>query len=153
MAGRETRETTIDGCTYRVTQLGATTGAQVMFRLGRAFAAVMASVSQGELDLAALSPSDFDWIVVTMKASTKFDLVDTVGGGTVRTVDLAPLFDEHFAGRYGQMLEWLKFALEVNFGPLADAVRSVLSGVTALSDSSRPKAATGSAGASSSASG
>ena len=41
--GRRQKTIEIDGVQYRITQLGATTGGQVMFRLGRAFAAIIRS--------------------------------------------------------------------------------------------------------------
>lgn len=160
---RETKDTTIAGVRYQVTQLGATTGGQVMYRLGRAFAVLMAGAAQDKIDLGALPPSDFDWLVKTLQATTKVGIVDDVtitdklgnaekvGSGHERMLDLGMVFDDHFAGKYPQMLEWLKFALEVNFGPLSDALGGLIRGLTGLSPSKPQPAATGSPGGSSSA--
>jgi hypothetical protein len=141
---KQTQETTIDGVPYRVTQLGATTGGQIMFRLGRAFGAVVAGLRVGNVTLDALDPADFDWLVKTLQPATKVGIVDVAGGGKVNFVDLPHVFEDHFAGRYPQMLEWLKFSLEVNYGPLQGALGSLFRGAMALSPSISPKASTGS---------
>ena len=33
-------------------------------------------------------------------------------------------FEVHFAGRYHVLVQWLRFAHEVNYGPLADWLRT-----------------------------
>jgi hypothetical protein len=85
-----------------------------------------------------------------MQTGTKVGIVDDAGGGTVRMIDLKLVFEDHFAGKYAELLEWLKFSLEVNFGPLPVALGNVIRGATALSSSTRPPASTGSPGGSSS---
>lgn len=122
-----------------------------MFRLGRAMGVIIAGLRVGSIDLRALSPEDFDWLVQQMIPMTQVGVVDVAGDGKVKWHALVVDFDDHFAGRYKQLIAWLKFALEVNFGPLQDALASVLRGSAALSDSKPPQASTGSSGDSSSA--
>jgi hypothetical protein len=144
----------IDGVKYRITQLGALTGKQLMFRLGRTFAAVALGLRSGTLDvgvISSLDPADFDWIVQTLIPTTDVGIHDVEGDGKLKWHKLSVDFDDHFAGRYPQLIEWLQAGLEVNFGPLRDALGSIFRGAAALSASSPPKASTGSAGDSSSA--
>jgi len=148
--GRRQKTIEIDGVQYKITQLGATTGGQVMFRLGRAFAAIIAGLRVGNLTVDTLDPADFDFLVKVMQPTTDVGITDTRGDGQVKWHKLTVDFDEHFAGRYPQMLEWLKGTLEANFGPLQDALGSLFRGAAALSDSKPQKESTGSPGDSSS---
>jgi hypothetical protein len=152
---RETKETTIEGITYEVMQLGGKVAGDVMFRLGRAFGAVLGGLKNGELRLDMLEQADFDWLREVMIKETKVGIVDTVGGGKVRMMPLATVFDEHFAGPEGirAQFQWLLFCLEANFGPLQDAVGKIIRGVKAPSLSKPPTAPSGSVGDSSSAPG
>lgn len=141
---RKTETVAIGGFEYRITQLGATTGGQVMFRLGRAFAVIMAGLKDGTFSVESLSPADFDWLVKTMQGTTQVGIPDVKGDGSVKFHNLSLLFDDHFAGRYPELIEWLKGALEVNYGPLGAALGSIFRGATALSDSKLPPGSTGS---------
>ena len=148
---RKVEEATIDGVRYQVQQVGAALGAEIMFRLARSFGAIIAGLNVGTLSVESLSPADFNWLLKQLVSGTKVGIVDEKGDGRERMADLSFVFDDHFAGRYPQMLEWMKFALEVNFGPLAGALGSLIRGAGMLgSNSSRPKAATGGSGDSSS---
>jgi hypothetical protein len=140
----------IDGVQYRIRQMGAVTGGQVMFRLGRAFAMLAAGLANGTMDLQSLSASDFDWLIKTLILTTEVGIIDVNGTGDRKWHKLEHDYDEHFAGRYQQMIQWLKGALEINFGPLQDALGSLFRGASALSTSPRQPVSTGSSGDSSS---
>jgi hypothetical protein len=150
MPKRQETVTISDGVQYRITQLGAMTGKQVMFRLGRVFAAVALGLRTGGVDvvglLSALDPVDFDWVVQTLIPTTDVGIIDVAGDSSLKWHKLSVDFDDHFAGRYPQLLEWLKAGLEINFGPLSDALGSIFRGAAGLSVSSHPKASTGTAG-------
>jgi hypothetical protein len=45
-----------------------------------------------------------------------------------QTVPLASCFDEHFAGEIGEEIDWLVFALEVNFGRFFQRLKVAASG-------------------------
>jgi hypothetical protein len=123
---RKVQDQVIGDTTYRVTQLGATTGSKVMFRLIRAFASIAAGLQTGQLSFESMTPEDFDWLVTTMQPTTKVQVVDVAAGnGSSKFVDLSFMFDDHFAGKYFEMVDWLKFALEVNFGPFADVLGKI----------------------------
>lgn len=148
---RKIGERTIDGVRYQVQQVGASLGAEIMFRLARSFGAILAGLNVGTLSVESLSPADFNWLLKTLIAGSKVGIVDEKGDGRERMADLSFVFDEHFAGKYPQMLEWMQFALEVNFGPLDAALGSLIRGAGMLgSNSSRRPAATGGSGDSSS---
>ena len=43
-----------------------------------------------------------------------------------KEVPLKPLFDLHFEGRINELFDWLRFAAEVTYGPLAERLRAEL---------------------------
>ena len=123
-----TRE--IRGFSYVVMQLGAGKGREVMLRLakvtGPAIGAILAAVPGGKLqnildaDVTALGPA-VGKIFESLSAQDLAFFCQTFGETTLvyleenkhpRVIDV---FDEHFAGNYLAMLQWLAFAVEVNF--------------------------------------
>lgn len=147
---RENREITIDGTTYRVKQLGAHTGSQVLFRVGRALPTLMSGVGIRPEDL---SPEDFNYVVECFKKHTQVSVTDTNGGGGSRFIEMThgEMYDDLFAGHYERMFAWMKFSWEVNFSSFFGAVAGLVRARKDLATSVSPKAATGSAGDSSSA--
>ena len=133
---RKTKETVIDGTSYRIKQFGAETGSDVLFRLGRGLA------------MSDLKPSDFTYVRDLLRDNTEVQIVDTKGDGRRTWVPLASSFDDHFSGRYKEMAEWLKFAFETNFGDFLGVVRDLVGSRADLS-SFVPKGATGDSGDSS----
>ncbi len=126
---RKTETRDIGGLRYQVMQLGAIRGRAVMLRLtkviGPAIAALMAAKPKGEgkgildVDVAALG-GIFEKLELTeadleffCQAFGEVSFVTLPDGKHPRVVDC---FDDHFAGRYGDMLSWLAFSAEVNFG-------------------------------------
>lgn len=113
--GLRTDDRVIGDCTYRVTQLGAIQGQKVMVRLanvlGRAgakggdLAAKLAGIAS------SLSEEDMTFLCNAMAERTLIQGSEYKG-----LTKLQDVFDMHFAGRYLEMLRWLAFALEVNFG-------------------------------------
>ena len=116
----------IEGTTYRVVPVAAGIGNKVMLRLGKvgapalftllaspkstagAFAAAIPGLVRA-LDL--LTDDDMDFLCKSFAAETQF------GDGS-KMRPLAAAFDEHFRGNYAAMFQWLRFSMEVNFGPL-----------------------------------
>lgn len=144
---RETKETTIAGTVYRVTQVGAHTGQQILFRVGRALPAMF-----GNFTPEALNPEDFSFVCERFIEATQVGFVDAKGDGRTTFVSLKIDFDDRFAGKYEQWAEWLKFAWEVNFGSFFGVVASLVRARSELATSMSPKTPPGSAGASPSAS-
>jgi hypothetical protein len=149
---------TIGGVDYRIAQPGGRTGARLLFRGGQIFAQALAEGFSTKgmdptigtlLALARRLPmADFDWLCDEMAALTEYGHVDTLGGvGKVTFTPLAPVYDEHFRGRYEVLAEWLKGAVESAFGPfVVDLQRKMEEYKTSrtASASASPKAATGS---------
>lgn len=82
--------------------LGAISGSDVSGLLG----ALGTAVGQ-------LADSDRDWLLATLAEGTR---VDT--GGGVGFVGLKSVYDDHFAGHYESLVQWLRWCLEVEYGPL-----------------------------------
>lgn len=134
---RKTQETEIDGHKYRIRQLGAETGDAILFRLGRGLA------------MSDLKPEDFEYVRNVFRGSTELEIVDTKGDGRKTWVPLASSYDDHFAGRYESVAEWLKAAFELNFGPFVVAITRISGTRAAVLSSIFPMAAGGSYGESS----
>lgn len=118
--------------TYTVTPLDAIKGRRAFVRLANAAAPVLSRASSPEdlvgTLLSALSEKDVDHFC------DLFGLTSTVTGGDYG--ERTPLltnntFMNHFAGNYLDLLEWLAFCVEVNFG-------SFFTGIGALVDRIKP---------------
>ena len=125
---RKTEAKTIGGYTYQVTQLGAKQGVSVAARLARILSPVIGGVegkpsgaALGSGLKAALAGLDEKDLIALSDA---FAALTEVTGGEFesRTPKLAPMFDEHFAGHYGDLVNWLLFCVEVNFASFLDEV-------------------------------
>lgn len=137
---RKSAEVTIDGHTYRVKQVGAETGDAILFRLGRGLA------------MSDLSPKDYEFVRNIFKANTDLQIVDTKGDGRKNWAPLESAYDDHFAGRYEALMEWLQFAFSHNFGNFLGAVSKLVGTQAAVANFISPTGARGGSGESSQAS-
>lgn len=111
----KTQETTIDGKTFKVTQLGYSDGVELLTKLlamaGSAFENGIGkeSFSLGRL-ANNLKAADLKMIIEKLASRT---VIERESGS-----DLWPKLDleADLAGDYNLMFKWLKFALEVNYG-------------------------------------
>lgn len=118
----ETKNKTINGTTYKVTQLGVRKGTQVLLRIvnklgllakaeGGGVEGIIGAVAQN------LTEEDFNFLCDAFLPMT---LVSTLG----KEIPLKNHFELHFAGKYWEMCEWLAFCLEVNFSDFLDGLKS-----------------------------
>ena len=117
-------------CEYELTPLPASKALQVLRRLGKAVGPALAQL--GALDaqgtslgalgeaieqlFAGLSDEDVAFINRAFAEQSTVVLADGSQPSLGRT------FDVHFQGRLGEWFEWIRFSLEVNFGPLVGAL-------------------------------
>ena len=106
---RESKTKVIGGEEYQVTQMGAVKGSQVFVRLVKVLGPLMGD--NLEAALSALKEEDVTYLINAFQPYTMIQ-----GKG-----DLSGFFDVHFAGKYKEMLEWLFFSVEVNFGSFLGA--------------------------------
>ncbi len=120
----ETKSKTIGATEYVVRQLPATKGRLVLLRLAKALGPVAASISATkdkhsamaeslEKAISSVTDDDFTFLCNTFADSTDVTINDDKGR---RSPKLATIFDLHFAGNYLEMVQWLVFCVEVNFG-------------------------------------
>ncbi len=150
---RETKSTTIGDTEYKVTQLGATRGRQVFTRLAKVVGQGATAANPIAGIMSALSVEDVDYLCETLAPLTTVRIVEN---GKTREPQLSSIFEEWFAGKYMEMVKWLGFALEVNFGSfLKDAGLTLDAGKVqaAIASKSTLVAQTGESGASSQSSG
>lgn len=101
---------------YTVTQLDAVRGRKMATRIARILGPALDGISKDAgaalgTALKNLSDEDVDYVCETFAASS------TVSGGEYgsKQPSLESVFAVHFAGKYGEMLQWLAFCFKVNF--------------------------------------
>lgn len=147
----------IGSYTYTVTQLDALRGRRAAVRLGNILG-IAGGAMNGEATaddvggtlaaaigriLERLTEEQFDYFCDLFAEQT------TVSGpGFQGQPQLNDVFATHFADRYGDMVQWFVFCLEVNFRSFIGGLRPLFARLAAASASSSPKASTGGTGAS-----
>lgn len=121
---RKTEKKKIGETEYEVQQFGARKGREVLFTLTTMLGPAAAGFLKGGLSeggiLAAIQAfsetakvEDFSRLCDEFASCTTVHL-PTITGQPLK-VDLSKVFDDHFAGAYGDMLAWLAFAIGVNY--------------------------------------
>jgi len=137
------------GYTYAVRQFGAKQGGRVLVRLGKLLGkpigdAVSAAESLDTETIGrlitglaeALSETEYDFFVDAFAEHTE------VSGGEYQDKSI-PLgaegvFDLHFAGAYVELVEWLRFAVEVNYSSFFSGLGSEAKDLAAALRVSKP---------------
>lgn len=148
----KTESKRIGAYTYHVQQLDAVRGSNALLRLlkviGPAFEADDEGGALAKL-AGSLSESELRWFCDLFAGQT------TVTGGDIpddHEPQLDGIFGEHFAGNYFAMLEWLRFAFEVNYASFfviaAAKYKAAMakSKVSAATPSTSPTTSTGTSG-------
>lgn len=124
---------------YAVTQLDAVKGSRVFTRLTKILAPAIVGLSSASTQIKGTKPADVDDVTGSkmfealgklaenlteadvdffrecFAASTDVMITDEQTGKQ-RSPKLSTIFGLHFAGKYDEMIEWLVFCFEVNFG-------------------------------------
>ncbi len=124
--GLRSERRTIGEHEYEVTQLPSSKGRRLLVRLfkvlGPAFGELTAGGAKNvdEVDSGALARAiqelalritsdDLEDVVQELARTTRIRMGD-------KEPELASVMELHFAGRYDELIRWLAFALEVNYG-------------------------------------
>jgi len=114
----EPKSKEIGGDNYTVTPMTAVKGRRVFARLFKVIGPVLGKLSEGVnvgdlLGAAAahVSEDDVDYFCEAFAPGT-----------TVNGAELQKVFAVHFMGKYAEMVEWIAFAVEVNFGDFFSAL-------------------------------
>ena len=128
---REPQRITVGAWVYSVRPLPAGAGLALMARLARMAGPGVAGLLEGGGGgaigralaglLERVSPDEIVEVARQLAATTE---VSQPGGRA--PASLAEVFDVHFAGDYLSLVDWLRFALEVNFGPFVAALAARL---------------------------
>lgn len=115
---RKVETRTIGNAIFKIQQLGAKEGRLVLARILRAVGPAIEDADHILSKLAAsLADAEVTYLCDTFAKTTMVAMSDTPD----REVPLTGVFDDIFAGNYGDMLKWLWECLQVNFGSfLAD---------------------------------
>lgn len=122
----ENRSKEIDGITYVVSQIPA----RRANKLQRKLAAIIAPAATMFAERYADSPSRAVSFLVEKMDETTFEHIRNELS-QVSTADGIPLadgqqFDAHFTGKLATQLQWMAFALEVQFGNFTDALSGAI---------------------------
>lgn len=142
--GTEKKTKKIGDHEYEIQTFGARQGMAVILTLTRFLGPTMAKVmAGGSVDVEAALAEGLATFAATAKAEDLDALLDAFAGRTnlilvATTKDgpkriptkLASILDDHFAGRYADLIQWLVWAATENFGgffanPPADLIASV----------------------------
>jgi len=124
MLAAQEQQRVIGGVTYAVKPLPASVAMRLMARVLKMAAPAFADLahlrdaSKAVGAMLAGSFADLDESTLEYAQAELAKVTDVVGSNGAR-VPLANIFDVHFTGRVVEYLEWLAFASEVTFGPLA----------------------------------
>jgi len=129
----------IGGYTYRVTQLGVTPGLEIMAELAKMLLPGMGGFASGGIGsilksdvggeqfataatklAMAIDSAKVQKIVKTLAKMTSIFGEGFGDAGAPLDVHL----EDHFAGRYGELVAWLAFALRVNYGNFFEGLKN-----------------------------
>jgi len=153
---RKTEEREIGGLKYRVAQLGGIRAREVQLRLVQCLGPSVGALVGGDFAAAfgalkALGAADLAYFCDTFG---EVSFVFTEDGKMPR---IDKVFDDHFAGRTGDMWKWLLFCVEFNYADFLGELRDRIVGALAklgeqaqtASPPTSPSTSTGSSGDSS----
>jgi hypothetical protein len=112
---RKPQDKVIGGVTYFVTPLGAFDG----LKLGLKLKDCMGDFSK--MDESLVVPA-----MNQLAKCTEYETGEVDNRGNKLRPRLSDTFDEHFVGKYQDMIEWFVFALSVNFKDFTVALPSLL---------------------------
>lgn len=119
----------IDGVTYEVRPLPTSQGLKMMTRLTKVLGTGVVAIASDAQSLGRAVPEllgavDEDALA---KICAEFGAASCVHLSPSQKPQLTgDFFEQHFAGRYHALALWLRFCLEVNFGPLVEWLRVVM---------------------------
>lgn len=122
-------ERDIAGRVYQTTLLGSKAGTRMSVRLLKLMGPTTSSFvdglaggrGDGEQSIALGVSDALREISTRLTGDELLSLMEELAKRTTVTLDaehqprLSDIFDEHFSGKYDEMMAWLKFCLEVNF--------------------------------------
>lgn len=144
MPGKTPETRSIGSSDYTVHPHGAVKGRALLLRLTKMMAPVFGGVTQANLGdklssvLDGFTEADLTFFCDEFAPKT---FVNVDGG----EIQLSKIFDLHFQDNYLEMVKWLQFAVEVNFGTffreaataMKDALKSAASAATAKAPASK----------------
>jgi len=150
---RESKTTTIGAYEYTVYQLGAIDGRRILTKLAKVAGPAFAGLKPGQAN------DFFGKLLDALDVELVDALCDKFAEFTEVQLDaehkpfLKGKFDDHFAGKYGEMLSWLVFCLEVNFSNFFQELglkvpsKAEIAAKAKDQESDSPKTSTGGSGA------
>lgn len=125
------------GVRYSCTMFGATKGQALMVKIVKVIGPAIARGVSGLDSDVELGPA-LDYfcqnVTPTLFAEIAKDFADKCmvygksPSGEETWLPLAPIYDDHFAGRYECLLEWLKGCFEVNYASFFGVLKKRISG-------------------------
>jgi hypothetical protein len=144
---RETKTVTISGVEYQITQLGAKQGRAVLARLLKILGPA-AEATNPVVELSkTVTEDELEFLCSTFAKVTQFS------PESGKLFLLADQFDLHFAGKYGEMFQWLWACLEANYATFLGGLGLDVKNLPELAKAAMSKGQTGVSSGSSTAGG
>lgn len=123
---RQTQSHVIDGIAYDITQLDAMTGLDVMAILARVLGPAAGAEDPGAALTKSLTGADLRSLCQTF---AKVTMVQPSPNSPDARVPLAGILNDHFAGQYGRMMQWLKACVMCNYETFFADLGGILAGM------------------------
>jgi len=129
---------------YEVLPLPAGVSIRLMTRVLKMGAPAFAEVSSlrdaasavGTMLAAGLAELDEEIVMFACGELAKVTQIVVDGGA--RKIALSGVFDEHFRGRVPDLFAWMRFAAEVTYGPLGEALKGAMGAVPEAAEKPTP---------------
>ena len=122
---------------YTVEQLGAIRGREIFVRLVRLLGSSVDTIKGDAGAVLAKAAAAFSTEDMTAFCDAFAAKTDVTGGEYASAhPQLSNIFDLHFAGNYSEMVEWIIFAFQVNFGSFFQGASAKLAKSQARADGS-----------------
>ena len=112
----KTAEKEINGKNVKIALVGALEGIKITTQLSKVIFPAIAAMKSGEGNVT-------DLVAAALEHTDEIDLEGIIkklfNGATTDEFPIKP--DEYFAGNYGELVDYLAFALEANFGSFFEA--------------------------------
>lgn len=109
-------EKEINGKTLKIVLVGALDGIKITTQLSKVLFPVIGAIQGSQKDLSSIAVAALEHIEEVNLENIIKKLFD---GATIDDFPIKP--DEYFAGNYGELVDFLAFALEANFGSFFEA--------------------------------
>lgn len=138
----ETKEFSVGGYQYKITQFGAKKGQSLLLVCAKIIGGSVgevAATNSGDVALGKALQRIFDGLSEATFAKTCEDFAEVCyfSEDGEKWIKLSSQYNDHFAGRYKELLQWLEGCFQANFGSFLEELKGAV-GVPAKKNPTEP---------------